>query len=61
MASWHPVAPDVFQLADAAAGAAADEAGRAGLERPLDPQLSGARLSRSPVASPCWGHDRASC
>ena len=41
LASSHPVAPDVFQLCDAAG--AADEAARATLERPLDPQLSGAR------------------
>ena len=41
MASSHPVAPDVFQLCDAAG--ATDEAARASLERPLDPQLSGAR------------------
>jgi len=50
MASWHPVAPDVFQLADTAAGAAAGEADRARLERPLDPQLSGAPPARSPVS-----------
>lgn len=42
LASSHPVAPDVFQLCDAAG--AADEAARATLARPLDPQLSGARL-----------------
>ena len=41
LASSHPVAPDVFQLCDAAAGDG--EAARALLERPLDPQLSGAR------------------
>lgn len=54
LASSHPVAPDVFQLADQAASCGADEAARATLERSLDPQLCGA----PPHVPGCFGFGR---